>query len=229
MKVSVCISTVPVVSTSVQSCSICVIHCIAYVCLSSIDHMRTFSQMLWAQCDLQLETNRSWVPNSHLYFCNIYDFLRRSTEKSQAWMKTSTGKAASVPKERKWLLEYETFEAEVNGITPACITIKTGKTIRKTMKCRRNGESTNQTEIFGVQLLVSGWDFVSFLHQRPTFSTDPIFCSSVRVCTGGDHRGIYYILICSGLSGKGIEHQAVKQALGNQLGMQSLWTNVPTL
>lgn len=68
--------------------------------------------------------------NYHLYFYNIYDFLCRRTKQFQAWTKTSTAKAVSVPiKEEGGFWSYEKFQAEGNGITPACITVKTGKKI----------------------------------------------------------------------------------------------------
>lgn len=141
MKLSAFISTIPVISTSPQSCNVNVNHCVAYVsvyiCLSSwyailiwVYHVRTFSWILGDPRDLQLETSRSWVPNYHLYFYNIYDFLCRRTKQFQAWTKTSTAKAVSVPiKEEGGFWSYEKFQAEGNGITPACITVKTGKKI----------------------------------------------------------------------------------------------------
>lgn len=150
MKLSAFISTIPVISTSPQSCNVNVNHCVAYVsvyiCLSSwyailiwVYHVRTFSWILGDPRDLQLETSRSWVPNYHLYFYNIYDFLCRRTKQFQAWTKTSTAKAVSVPiKEEGGFWSYEKFQAEGNGITPACITVKTGKKYQKTNEMQKD-------------------------------------------------------------------------------------------
>lgn len=125
-------------------------------------HVRTFSRILGDQRDLQLETSRSWVPNYHLYFYNIYGFFCRRTKQFQAWTKTSTAKAVSVSiKEEGGFWSYEKFQAEGNGITPAHITVKTGKKI-----------SENQ---WNAKRLVRTQIKLQFFHYNFWYSAE-IFC-----------------------------------------------------